>query len=323
MKAWTVRDWASPKEMTLEEVGVPEPGKGEALVKVSAAALNFFDILMIGGKYQVKPPLPFTPGCELAGEVVKAGLGSRFRAGDRVCAQPRWGAFAEYAIVENDTANPVPGGVTMADAATVPVVYPTAHIALRRRGNLRPGEWLLVTAGAGGVGIAAIQIGRAWGARVIALAGSGEKCRVCEQNGAELALDYTTPGWVDAVREHTGGHGVDLVFDPVGGDVYNNALKVIAWEGRAVIIGFAGGEIQRIAANRLLLKNASAVGAVWGGYLARDPAYGHEVVAECFELYRSRKIRPVIMQRYPLAQLREALAALGDRQTYGKLVVEP
>ena len=323
MKAWTVRNWSSPRDIKLEDVPTPEPGEGEALVKVGVAALNFFDILMISGKYQVKPPFPFTPGCELAGEVVKAGPGSRFRPGDRVCAQPRWGAFAEYALVENDTANPVPDGVPLLDAATIPVVYPTAHIALGRRGQLRPGEWLLVTAGAGGVGLAAIQVGRAWGGRVIALAGSAEKCRVCEENGAELALDYTKEGWVDAVRERTGGRGADVVFDPVGGEVYNDALKVIAWEGRAVIIGFAGGEIQRIAANRLLLKNAAAVGAVWGGYLARDPAYGHEVVADCFDLYRQGKIKPVVMERYPLARLPDALEALGDRRTYGKLVVEP
>lgn len=322
MKGWIVRDWGRPEDMALEDLPMPEPGAGEALVKVSHAALNFFDLLMIGGKYQVKPPLPFTPGCELAGEVVKAGPGSDFRPGDRVCAQPRWGAFAEYALVENDSANRVPDGVPPLDAAAIPVVYPTAHIALGRRGQLKAGEWLLVTAGAGGVGLAAIQIGRAWGARVIALAGGEEKCRVCRENGAELALDYRQEGWVDAVREATGGSGADVVFDPVGGAVYNDALKVIAWEGRAVIIGFAGGEIQRIAANRLLLKNASAVGAVWGGYLARDPAYGHEVVADCFDLYRQGKIRPVIMDRYPLARLPEALAALGERRTYGKLVVE-
>ena len=323
MKAWTVRAWSSPREMALEDVPVPEPGEKQALVKVGAAALNFFDVLMIGGKYQVKPPFPFTPGCEVAGEVVKAGPGSRFEPGDRVCSQPRWGAFAEYCIVDDDTANRVPDDVPTLDAATIPIVYPTAHIALGKRGALQPGEWLLVTAGAGGVGLAAIQIGRAWGARVIALAGSGEKCRVCQENGAELALDYTRQGWVDAVREHTKGYGADVMFDPVGGEVYNDALKVIAWEGRAVIIGFAGGEIQRIAANRLLLKNASAVGAIWGGYLARDPAYGREVVADCFDLYRRGKIKPVIMRRYPLDQLPDALEALADRQTYGKLVIEP
>lgn len=322
MKGWIVRDWGRPEDMALEDLPVPVPGEGEALVKVSHAALNFFDLLMIGGKYQVKPPFPFTPGCELAGEVVEVGPGSDFAPGDRVCAQPRWGAFAEYALVENDSANRVPDGVSLLDASAIPVVYPTAHIALGRRGRLKAGEWLLVTAGAGGVGLAAIQIGRAWGARVIALAGGEEKCRICRENGAELALDYRHEGWIDSVREATGGHGADVVFDPVGGAVFNDALKVIAWEGRAVIIGFAGGEIQRIAANRLLLKNASAVGAVWGGYLTRDPGYGHEVVADCFAMHRRGDIRPVIMERYPLARLPQALVALGERRTYGKLVVE-
>lgn len=322
MKAWMVEAWCEPRDMTLADVPMPEPGEGEALVRVHAAALNFFDILMIGGKYQVKPPLPFAPGCEMAGEVVKAGPGSIFRPGDRVCSQPRWGAFAEYVLVENDRTDRVPEGVPMRDAAVMPVVYPTAHVALKRRGNLQPGEWVLVTAGAGGVGLAAIQLAKAWGGRVIALAGGEAKCAVCREHGAELALDYTQEGWVDRIRDHTGGHGVDVIVDPVGGDVYDQALKILAWEGRAVIIGFAGGTIQRIAANRLLLKNASAVGAVWGGYLSRDPEQARAVVADCFRLYEEGAIRPAIMETYPLDAVPEALEALGSRGTWGKLVIE-
>lgn len=321
MRAWRVTEWCEPGEMTLTEVERPDPGEGEALVRVRWAALNFFDTLMIGGRYQVKPPLPFTPGCEMAGEVVAVGPGSDFRPGDRVCGQPGWGAFGEYCTIGNASANRVPDDVPLDVAACVPVVYPTAHVALGRRGGVKPGEFVLVSAGAGGVGLAAIQIAKAWGGRPIALAGSEEKRRICIESGAELALDYRDDSWVEAVREHTGGHGVDVVFDPVGGETFNLALKVIAFEGRAVIIGFAGGSIQQVAANRLLLKSASAVGAIWGAYLSRDPDFAHGVVADCFELWRAGKIRPIIWETYPLDRVPEALDALGSRRTWGKVLI--
>jgi NADPH2:quinone reductase len=322
MKAWQVRDWCAPDDMELTEIAEPEPGPGQCLVRVEAASLNFFDILMIAGKYQMRPPFPFTPGSEIAGEVVKAGTDSKFQPGDRVCAQVPTGAFAEFALCNNDEGFPVPDGVPATDAAVVPVVYGTAHMALGRRANLQAGEWLLVTAGAGGVGLAAIQIGRAWGARVIALASSEEKRTVCRDNGAELALDYSDDSWVEAVREHTQGHGGDVIFDPVGGDVFNLALKVIAWEGRAVIIGFAGGDIQQIASNRLLLKNASAVGAFWGRYYEMDPERVARVVEDCMALYQAGKIKPVISSKVPLEQVPEALNRLAARGTYGKIVIE-
>lgn len=322
MSAWRVDEFCEPEEMRLETVARPEPGSGEALVRVDAAALNFFDILMIRGKYQVRPDRPFTPGCELAGEVVAVGEGSRWRIGQKVAAQPVCGAFAEYALVDDLNANPVPDGIASDLAACVPVVYPTGHVALNRRAGLKAGEWLLVTAGAGGVGLAAIQIGRAWGARVIALAGGDGKLDVCRANGAELALDYTRGDWVEAVRDHTGGRGVDVIFDPVGGDVFNLSLKVIAFEGRALIIGFAGGAIQQIASNRLLLKNASAVGAIWGGYFAADPEYTREVVADCFAMLARGEIEPAVSGRYGLDRLPEALRALASRRTHGKVILE-
>ena len=261
------------------------------------------------GKYQVRPDRPFTPGCEFAGEVVAVGEGSRWSVGQKVAAQPDYGAFAEYALIDDLNANPVPEGIAPDLAACVPVVYPTGHIALGRRGGLKAGEWLLVTAGAGGVGLAAIQIGKAWGARIIALAGGDRKLEVCRANGAELALDYTCADWVEAVRDHTGGRGVDVIFDPVGGDVFDLSLKVIAFEGRALIIGFAGGVIQRIASNRLLLKNASAVGAIWGGYFKADPGYTHDVVSDCFAMLARGEIAPAVSGRYGLDRLPEALRA--------------
>lgn len=321
MKAWQVQDWCNAADMQLLDVPVPEPGPGQALVKVHTAALNFFDNLMIGGKYQVKPPRPFTPGCEIAGEVVSVGPGSDYVAGDRVASQPDWGAFAEYCLVENAPSNPVLPDVALEEAAAIPVVYPTAHVALRRRGQLREGEFVLVSAAAGGVGLAAIQLAKAWGGRPIALAGSEEKRRVCLENGAELALDYGDDTWIEAVREHTGGRGFDLLFDPVGGETFDRALKAIAFEGRAVIIGFAGGSIQQIASNRLLLKNASAVGAIWGRYLTEDPAYAHTVVADCFRLLAEKQIKPVVWRTYDLEEVPAALEALDTRQTYGKVMV--
>lgn len=321
MKAWQVQDWCRASDMPMVNAPIPEPGPAQALVKVHTAALNFFDNLMIGGKYQVKPPFPFTPGCEVAGVVIAAGPASNFKPGDRVASQPDWGAFAEFCLVENAPTNLVPDDVPLEQAAAIPVVYPTAHVALQQRGQLQEGDFVLVSAAAGGVGLAALQMARAWGGRPIALAGSAEKRQVCLDNGAEIALDYTDGNWIDAVREHTGGRGFDLMVDPVGGETFDRALKVIAFEGRAVIIGFAGGAIQQVASNRLLLKNASAVGAIWGRYLQDKPAYAHEVVADCFRMLETRQIDLVIWKTYGFDEVPAALEALDTRKTYGKVMV--
>lgn len=323
MRAWRVADWCAPDQMTLETIAEPKPAAGEAVVKVRYGALNFFDGLMISGKYQVKPERPFTPGCEISGEVVAVGDGVDLPVGARVCGQPNWGGFADFCVIRADDLRRVPDDVDLKQAATVPVIYPTAHIALRRRGMLAAGETLLVTAAAGGVGVAAVQLGKAWGAKVIALAGGSEKCQVARDNGADHAFDYLGEAdWVEAVRALTDGKGADVIYDPVGGDIFDKALKVLAFEGRAVIIGFAGGEIQKIAANRLLLKNASAVGAIWGGYLARNPAYAEEVVADIFAMMAAGDIQPPISAVYPLEKTPEALAALDTRKTWGKLLID-
>lgn len=323
MRAWRVAAWGGPDDMVLAEIPRPKPKVGEAIVRVRFAALNFFDALMISGKYQVKPHLPFTPGCEISGEVIAVGEGVDLAIGARVCGQPDWGAFADQCAIPAVALRPVPDAVSLKDAACVPVVYPTGHIALRRRAHLQVGETLLVTAAAGGVGIAAVQLGRAWGARVIALAGGPEKCAVAKAEGADYALDYSGDGdWVQAIRDITNGAGVDVIYDPVGGDIFDKALKVLAFEGRAVIIGFAGGEIQKIAANRLLLKNASAVGAIWGAYLARKPDFAADIVADCFAMMAAGKIKPAISGTYPLCEVPQALAALDSRKTWGKLVID-
>lgn len=323
MRAWRVADWGAPDSIALETTSIPTPGPGEVMVKVRYAALNFFDALMIAGKYQVKPPRPFTPGCEIAGEVVAVGEGVDLPLASRVCGQPDWGGFADYCVMPVAALRAVPNEVDLKAAACVPVIYPTAHVALRRRAGLQAGETLLVTAAAGGVGVAAVQLGKAWGAKVIALAGGPEKCQVALDNGADHAFDYAADAdWVEPVRALTEGRGVDVIYDPVGGDIFNTALKVIAFEGRAVIIGFAGGEIQKVAANRLLLKNASAVGAIWGGYLARDPAYAVTVVDDCFAMMARKEIAPAIFNVYPMAALPEALTALDSRKTWGKLLID-
>jgi NADPH2:quinone reductase len=323
IKAWRSKGWGEPHSMALETIDAPKPGPGEALVRVNYAALNFFDALMIAGKYQVKPAHPYTPGCEMSGEVIAVGEGVQLALGSRVCGQPNWGAFAEACIMPAAQLHPIPEGVDMKAAACVPVVYPTAHIALHRRGNLQSGETLLVTAAAGGVGIAAVQLGKAWGARVIALAGGEKKCSVARENGADHTFDYLSDlDWVEAIRDLTNGTGVDVIFDPVGGEIFNDALKVLAFEGRAVIIGFAGGEIQKIAANRLLLKNASAVGAIWGGYRLRDTAFASEVVADCFKMMAEGLIKPAISDIYSLEEVPEALKSLDSRQTWGKVLVK-
>ncbi len=323
IKAWRSKGWGEPHSMALETIEAPEPGPGEALVRVNYAALNFFDALMIAGKYQVKPAHPYTPGCEMSGEVIAVGEGVQLALGSRVCGQPNWGAFAEACIMPAAQLHPIPEGVDMKAAACVPVVYPTAHIALHRRGNLQSGETLLVTAAAGGVGIAAVQLGKAWGARVIALAGGEKKCSVARENGADHTFDYLSDlDWVEAIRDLTNGTGVDVIFDPVGGEIFNDALKVLAFEGRAVIIGFAGGEIQKIAANRLLLKNASAVGAIWGGYRSRDTAFASEVIADCFDMMAEGLIKPAISDIYSLEEVPEALKSLDSRQTWGKVLVK-
>jgi len=323
MRAWRANDWGGPADLSLEEIEAPAPGPGEAVVRVRYAALNFFDALMISGKYQVKPPRPFTPGCEIAGEVMAVGDGVGLAIGARVCAQPDWGGFADECVMPADKLRPVPDGVSLKNAVTVPVIYPTAHIALGRRCGLKAGETLLVTAAAGGVGAAAVQIGKAWGAVVIGLAGGEEKCAVARSLGADHAIDYLADQeWTARILEITGGRGADVIYDPVGGDIFNLSLKAIAFEGRAAIIGFAGGAIQQIASNRLLLKNASAVGAIWGAYLSRDPGYAQEVVDDCFALMAAGKIDPPIFGVYPLEDLPEALDALQSRKTWGKLVIE-
>lgn len=321
MKAWVVRKWCNPEEMELAELPVPTPGHGQALVRVDAAALNFLDTLMIQGLYQVKPPLPFTPGIEVSGTVVKPGNGSSFREGERVMGNVGYGAFAQYAVIDDLKALSMPDNMTAVEGATFPCVYPTSYSALRHGARMQPGETVLVHAGAGGVGLAAIQLAKAWGGTVIATAGGQGKGAICRQHGADFVIDYLSEPWVDKVKEYSGGRGADIIVDPVGGDITDLSLKCLAWCGRLLIIGFAGGRIPQIPANRLLLKSASAIGVFWGEQRNRNPESAREMVSELLTMYGRGEITPVISKVYPLADAPRALLDLASRQTYGKVVL--
>jgi NADPH2:quinone reductase len=321
MKAWQVQELCEPEEMQFTDVPVPEPGAGEVRIKNRAAALNFFDILQIQGKYQTKPPLPFTPGAEVAGIVDAVGEGVRnFSVGDNVQASTL-GGFAEYALAKADRTFVIPESMSFAEAAAMYIVYQTSYFALKERANLRAGEWLLVHAGAGGVGSSAVQIGKAFGAKIIATAGSQEKLDFCLSQGADYALNYRDGNWADEVKKITNKRGADVIYDPVGGDVFDLSTKCIASAGRLLVIGFAGGRIPTIAANRILLKNMSVVGCYWGGHLELHPEYLAQSQAELFKMYEAGQIKPVVSQTYALTDVVQALRDLAGRKTIGKVVL--
>jgi NADPH2:quinone reductase len=317
MRAWRVHELGHPSAMTLDEVPVPTPADGQVLVRVRAAALNFPDVLMAAGLYQVRPPLPYIPGIELCGEVEGTG--------QRVLGAPADGngAFADYVLMDAARAWPVPEGMSDEKAAALFITYQTGHVGLHRRAHLQAGEWLLVHAGAGGVGSAAIQLGKAAGAHVIATAGGPEKVQVCRDLGADHVVDYTAEDFVAVVKEVTDGRGADVVFDPVGGDVFDRSRRCIAFEGRLVVVGFTSGRIPEVPANHVLIKNYSVVGLHWGLYLQRDPAVFGLVHEELTRLYEDGRIDPLVSRVLPLDEAPQALGALANRSTVGKVVLRP
>jgi len=325
MRAIIVDRWQDPAELVVREVPDPPLQRGALRVDVRAAGCNFFDILMVRGEYQMKPPFPFIPGAELAGVVTEVGPDAAgFAVGDRVLASAGLGAFASQAVVAARAAHSIPDGMSFEEGAAMPIVYPTSYAGLVFRAGLRAGEWLLVHAAAGGVGLAAVQIGKALGARVVATAGGAEKLAVARRAGAEATIDYREPDWAERVKEATGGHGADVIYDPVGGDVTDQSLKCIAWNGRLLVIGFAAGRIPEVKLNRVLLKNIALVGLHWGAHQMYEPERIPETFDGLFRLYREGKIRPEIFpERYGLADLPAALAALGARRTWGKVVIRP
>ncbi len=324
MRAIVVDRWMEHKELEVREVPEPTLHPGGLLVDVKAVGCNFFDLLIVQGRYQVKPPFPFTPGAELAGVVREIGDGVEgFAPGDRVLAAVPLGGYAERCAVPAGAAWKMPDAMSFEEGAAIPIVYPTSYSALVYRADLRPGENLLVHAAAGGVGLAAVQIGVALGARVLATAGGAEKLEIARQAGAEVLIDYKQEDFVEKVKEATGGKGADVIYDSVGGDVFDRSMKCIAWNGRLLVIGFAGGRIPEVKANRILLKNISVVGLHWGAYAANEPARVPETYQAIFRLFEEGKIKPVIFGSYGLDRVPEALEALGSRRTHGKVVVTP
>jgi NADPH2:quinone reductase len=309
---------------------VEQEGLADSLVrvKVAAAALNFFDALLIGGTYQVKPDFPFTPGGEVAGTVVSAPPESGLIEGQRVMAQAMMdkvgrGGYAEYVDTLPQLAHPIPDSMPFEDAAAFYIVYQTAWFGLHRRAQLQPGEVLLVHGGAGGTGTAAIQMGKAAGATVIATAGSDEKVELCLAIGADYAINYKTQDFADEVNRITDRMGADVIWDPVGGDVYDRSTKCVAFEGRIVIVGFTSGRIPEAKANHVLVKNYSVVGLHWGAYELRNPALTAEVTQTLFEMYREGQIKPVISATYPLSEAPQALKAVASGGTTGKVLLTP
>jgi NADPH:quinone reductase len=324
VKAWRVHELGDPtRVLTLQDVPDPEPGPGEVLVRVTAAALNFPDVLLCAGLYQEKPPLPFTPGLEVCGEVVRAGAGAAHAPGDRVYGAPGLprGGLAEYAVLPAAETFAVPEGMSDAQAAGLYITYQTAYVGLHRRAGLRAGETLLVHAGAGGVGSAAIQVGVAAGARVIAAAGGPEKVEVCRTLGAHEAIDYTAEDLVARVKELTGGAGADVVWDPFGGEVFDASRRCIAFEGRLVVVGFASGTIPQVPAGHVLVKNYSVVGLHWGLYRRHDPPEVRRTAGELAALWRAGRIAPLVGAELPFDQAPQALGRLATRGTVGKVVL--
>ena len=324
MKAMVATRWGEPAELEYLDVPDPRPGPGQVLIETRAVGCNFPDILMVQGKYQVKPPLPFSPGHEIAGVVGTVGEGvTRVAPGDRVIANLEWGGYAERAVTAAARVYPIPDGMPFDEAAALFVVYQTGYCALVRRAALQPGESLLVHGAAGGVGLAAVQLGKALGARVIATAGTPEKLEIARQAGADVLVDYRTEDWVERVKAVTGGEGADVIYDPVGGDVFDGSTKCIAFEGRLLTIGFAGGRIPTLALNRVLLKNISVVGVHWGYYQRRGSPLVGEWMDALVKLYAEGRIRPVIYRTYPLREAAAALHALAARESHGKVVLVP
>jgi len=326
MRAWQVQRLGDPEQaLELVEVEEPRPEPDEVVIEVLAAALNFFDILLCKGEYQERPELPFTPGGEISGTVHEAGEGSAMQAGQRVIATPPLprGGYADRAAVPESSVFPIPDSMPFEKAAALPITYQTAHVALHHRAQSKSDETVLVHAGAGGVGSAAIQVAKAIGARVIATAGGPEKVQVCRQLGAEIAIDYREENFVEIVKEVTRGRGADVIFDPVGGDVFDGSRRCVAFEGCIVVIGFAGGRIAEAPTNHVLVKNYSVVGMHWGLYTRVMPDLIRSTHEDLVRLYNDGEIDPLISGTVPFEELPKALKKLGGRGTHGKVITRP
>ncbi len=322
MKAVLCKQYGPPESLVVEEVASPTPGKGQVVVSVKAAGVNFPDTLIIQGKYQFKPDMPFSPGGEVAGIIKEVGDGvNDFKVGDRVIASMGWGGFAEEVVAEANKITLMPDGVSFEVASAFVLTYGTSHYALKDRAHLKPGETLLVLGAAGGVGLAAVEIGKVMGARVIAAASSDDKLEICKQHGADELINYTTEDMKERIKTLTKGQGVDVVYDPIGGAYSEVALRGMAWEGRFLVIGFAAGDIPRIPLNLTLLKGCSIVGVFWGSFTARDPQRHQAHLQELLGWLGEGKLNPYIHASYPLERAADALNDMMQRKVKGKVVL--
>jgi NADPH2:quinone reductase len=311
--------------LEVAEVASPPLGPGQVRIGVRASGVNFPDILMVEGKYQVKPDLPFIPGLEAAGVVLECAAGvEHVRPGNRVLAfARRGGAHAEEVVVPGAIVTPIPQSMDFVTAAAFPVAYGTAHFALTHRGHLAAGETLLVLGAAGGVGLAAIEVGKLLGARVIAAASNAEKLAIARLHGADETIDYVDENLRDRVRDLTDGKGVDVVFDPVGGKAFEQSVRCVGWEGRILVVGFASGDIPHVAANMILVKNLSVIGVVFGEHSWRFPDGTRARLAKLLDAYAAGRLKPAVTRAYPLAEAKAALAEISSRRVMGKLVLVP
>jgi NADPH2:quinone reductase len=323
MKAVLCKAFGPPESLVVEEVPDLEAGSGQVVVDVAACGVNFPDVLIIQDLYQFKPPLPFSPGGEVSGTVRAVGPDvTDVAVGDRVVAMTMAGGMAEQVVVPATSVVRLPeGDLDMSEAAGLLFAYGTSYYALKDRAALQPGETLLVLGAAGGVGLAAVELGAAMGARVIAAASTDDKLGVCRERGAAETVNYATEDLKGRIKQLTGGLGVDVCYDPVGGDYAEAALRSMAWEGRFLVIGFAAGDIPRIPLNLVLLKGCQVVGVFWGSAIARDPAAHQANVAELMAMWHKGSIRPYISETYPLERAGEAINRLATRQAKGKIVV--
>ena len=324
MKAIVCNELGPIENLKLEDVDTPTVGKGEVLVEIKAAGVNYPDTLVVQGKYQIKPPTPYVPGGEASGIVAEIGEGvTDWKVGDRVIVTPLGGAFAEYCVVPSAQVQPMASSMSFEQAAGFTITYATSYYALKQRAKLQPGETVLVLGAAGGVGVTCIEIAKAMGATVIAAASSDEKLAFAQSVGADHLINYSTDSLKDSVKALTAGKGVDVVYDPVGGDLAQQALRSTGWEGRYLVIGFASGDIPAFPANLTLVKGSSVMGVWWGAWAGRDPLAAKQNHLELLEMVEAGKLTPLVTNTFSLADTVDAFNLLVNRQAMGKVVITP
>lgn len=323
MKALQCVELAGPEKLVFSEVDDPKPGSGQVLLEIKAASVNFPDVLMIQGLYQNQPPMPFIPGAECSGVISEIGEGvDSCSVGDHVFVMAGTGCFAEKLVVDAASVTLIPKAMDFPVAAALPMTYGTSLYSLKQRANLQPGETLLVLGAAGGVGLSAVEIGKAMGARVIATASTDEKCNVAKDHGADEIINYSNGEFKDTVKSMTDGKGADVIYDPVGGDVFDQSLRCISWEGRLLVIGFTSGRIPSAPANLALLKSCDIVGVFWGAFVERTPKINLQNFEKLYQWIEEGYINPRISMKVPLENTLDAMQAIADRKIIGKAIVK-